>query len=131
MITPDVFPIGTAVDDLRDGIDAGGVLGVGVVGGGVVGVPIPGRRAATCKPSTAAKGVRALNVNPGFVLTEHNSLGVEGFGFDPRYACTPQAVAAAIAWLVTSPEADVLQRANIEAQEPVLERGLYPDWRPR
>jgi len=31
--------------------------------------------------------------------------------------------------LVTSPEADPLQRGNIDAQDIALERGLYPDWR--
>jgi NAD(P)-dependent dehydrogenase (short-subunit alcohol dehydrogenase family) len=75
------------------------------------------------------RGVRAFNVNPGFTLTERNSLDAEEFGFDPRYACPPQAVAAAVAWLVTSPEADALQRQNIEAQDLALARALYPDWR--
>lgn len=75
------------------------------------------------------KGVRAFNVNPGFTLTERNSLDAEEFGFDPRYACPPQAVAAAVAWLVTSPEADAMQRQNIEAQDLALNRALYPDWR--
>jgi NAD(P)-dependent dehydrogenase (short-subunit alcohol dehydrogenase family) len=75
------------------------------------------------------KGVRAFNVNPGFTLTERNSLDAEEFGFDPRYACPPQAVAAAVAWLVTSPEADAMQRQNIEAQDLALARALYPDWR--
>jgi NAD(P)-dependent dehydrogenase (short-subunit alcohol dehydrogenase family) len=76
-----------------------------------------------------AAGVRAFNVNPGFTLTERNSLDAEEFGFDPRTACPPAAVAAAITWLVTSAEADPLQRTNIEAQDLVLERQLYPDWR--
>jgi NAD(P)-dependent dehydrogenase (short-subunit alcohol dehydrogenase family) len=75
------------------------------------------------------KGVRAFNVNPGFTLTERNSLDADEFGFDPRYACPPQAVAAAVAWLITSPQADALQRQNIEAQDLALERNLYPDWR--
>jgi len=76
-----------------------------------------------------AEGVRAFNVNPGFTLTERNSLDAEEFGFDPRTACPPAAVAAAIRWLITSADADALQRTNIEAQELVLERNLYPDWR--
>jgi NAD(P)-dependent dehydrogenase (short-subunit alcohol dehydrogenase family) len=75
------------------------------------------------------EGVRAFNVNPGFTLTERNSLDAEQFGFDPRTACPPAAVAAAIAWLITSAEADGLQRQNVEAQDLVLERDLYPDWR--
>ena len=75
------------------------------------------------------QGVRAFNVNPGFTLTERNSLDVAEFGFDPSRACPPAAVAAGVAWLVTSPEADPLQRTNVEVQDLVLERGLYRDWR--
>ena len=64
------------------------------------------------------------------MLTERNSLDVKEFGFDPSWAGPPAAVGAAVAWLVGSPEADGLQRQNIEAQKLVIERGLYPDWRP-
>lgn len=76
------------------------------------------------------QGIKAFNVNPGFVLTERNSLDVEEFGFDPAWAGPPAAVGAAVAWLVTSSEADALQRQNIDAQPLALERKLYPDWRP-
>jgi NAD(P)-dependent dehydrogenase (short-subunit alcohol dehydrogenase family) len=76
------------------------------------------------------RGIRAFNVSPGFVLTERNSLDQGEFGFDPAWAGPPAAVGAAVAWLVSSPEADALQRSNIEAQDLVIERGLYPDWRP-
>jgi NAD(P)-dependent dehydrogenase (short-subunit alcohol dehydrogenase family) len=75
------------------------------------------------------QGVRAFNVNPGFTLTERNSLDAEEFGFDPRTACPPQAIAAVMVWLITAPEAVALQRQNVEAQDLALERGLYPDWR--
>jgi NAD(P)-dependent dehydrogenase (short-subunit alcohol dehydrogenase family) len=76
------------------------------------------------------KGIRAFNVEPGFVLTERNSLDVEEFGFDPSWAAPPAAVGAAVAWLLTSPEADGLQRSEVSAQTVAIERGLYPDWRP-
>jgi NAD(P)-dependent dehydrogenase (short-subunit alcohol dehydrogenase family) len=75
------------------------------------------------------KGIRAFNVNPGFTRTERNSLDAEEFGFDPALACPPEAIAAAVSWLITAPEADALQRQNNEAQDLVLERGLHPDWR--
>lgn len=75
------------------------------------------------------QGIRAFNVNPGFTLTERNSLDVEEFGFDPAYACPPQAIAAVVGWLASSTEADALQRTNVEAQEVALKLGLYPDWR--
>jgi NAD(P)-dependent dehydrogenase (short-subunit alcohol dehydrogenase family) len=77
------------------------------------------------------QGIRAFNVNPGFVLTERNSLDADEFGFAAAQAGPPEAVGAAVAWLVTSPEADALQRTNIDAQDVALERGLYPDWRVR
>src|ERR1700722_12758507 len=76
------------------------------------------------------QGIRAFNVNPGFVLTERNSLDVEEFGFDPRWAGPPAAIGAAVAWLVASSEADALQRGDIDAQDLAIEKGLYPNWRP-
>jgi NAD(P)-dependent dehydrogenase (short-subunit alcohol dehydrogenase family) len=75
------------------------------------------------------QGIRAFNVNPGFVLTERNSLDAGEFGFDPKWAGPPAAIGAAVAWLVTAPEADALQRGNIDAQDLAIERGLYPNWR--
>ena len=76
------------------------------------------------------QGIQAFNVNPGFVLTERNSLDVEEFGFDPSWAGPPAAIGAAVAWLVTSPDAAALQRGNIDAQDLAIEKGLYPNWRP-
>jgi NAD(P)-dependent dehydrogenase (short-subunit alcohol dehydrogenase family) len=75
------------------------------------------------------QGIRAFNVNPGFVLTERNSLDADEFGFAASSAGPPEAVGAVVAWLVSSPEADPLQRSNVDAQDVALERGLYPDWR--
>jgi NAD(P)-dependent dehydrogenase (short-subunit alcohol dehydrogenase family) len=78
-----------------------------------------------------SQGIRAFNVDPGFVLTERNSLDVKEFGFDPSWAGPPAAIGAAVAWLITSPEADELQRSDLSGQTLALERGLYPDWRPQ
>jgi NAD(P)-dependent dehydrogenase (short-subunit alcohol dehydrogenase family) len=75
------------------------------------------------------QGIRAFNVNPGFVLTERNSLDADEFGFAASSAGPPEAVGAVVAWLVSSAEADPLQRSNVDAQDVALERGLYPDWR--
>jgi NAD(P)-dependent dehydrogenase (short-subunit alcohol dehydrogenase family) len=74
-------------------------------------------------------GIRAFNVNPGFVLTERNSLDADEFGFASAQAGPPEAVGAVVAWLVSSPEADSLQRTNVDAQDVALKRDLYPDWR--
>jgi NAD(P)-dependent dehydrogenase (short-subunit alcohol dehydrogenase family) len=76
------------------------------------------------------QGIRAFNVDPGFVLTERNSLDVEEFGFDPSWAAPPAAVGAAVAWLLTSPDAAEIMHGDVQAQSLALERGLYPDWRP-
>jgi NAD(P)-dependent dehydrogenase (short-subunit alcohol dehydrogenase family) len=76
-----------------------------------------------------SEGIRAFNVNPGFVLTERNSLDADEFGFASAQAGPPEAVGAVVAWLASSPEADPLQRTNVDAQDVALERGLYPDWR--
>ena len=76
-------------------------------------------------------GIRAFNVNPGFVLTERNSLDADEFGFASAQAGPPEAVGAVVAWLASSPEADPLQRSNVDAQDLALERDLYPDWRAR
>ena len=75
------------------------------------------------------QGIRAFNVDPGFVLTERNSLDADEFGFDPSWAAPPAAVGAAVAWVAGSPEADALQRSDISAQQLAIERNLYPDWR--
>lgn len=75
------------------------------------------------------RGIRAFNVNPGFVLTERNSLDADEFGFDPSFAGPPEAVGAAVAWLASNSEADALQRTNVDAQDIAIEHGLVPDWR--
>jgi NAD(P)-dependent dehydrogenase (short-subunit alcohol dehydrogenase family) len=76
------------------------------------------------------QGIRAFNVNPGAVMTERNEADISGTGgFDLSMFAPPAAVGAAVAWLVTSPEADALQRTNIDAQDIALDRGLHPDWR--
>jgi hypothetical protein len=44
-------------------------------------------------------------------------------------AAPPEAVAAAVVWLVTDPEATGLMYQDHDAQRIAVERGLYPDWR--
>lgn len=75
-----------------------------------------------------ADGIRCFNVNPGFVITERNAPDVAATGFDPAKGAPTSVVGAAIAWLVTSSEADDLQRTNIDAQPLALERGLHAAW---
>ncbi len=75
------------------------------------------------------QGIRAFNVDPGFVATERNQLDAADLGFDPSFAAPPQAIGAVVAWLATSPDADSVLGTDIEAQPFALQRGLYPDWR--
>ncbi len=56
----------------------------------------------------ASSGIRAFNVEPGFVRTERDSLDADELGFDISFAAAPEAVGAAVAWVVSSPEADEL-----------------------
>jgi NAD(P)-dependent dehydrogenase (short-subunit alcohol dehydrogenase family) len=77
----------------------------------------------------AGDGIRAFNVDPGFTRTERNSLDAGALGFDPSMAAPPEAIAAVVTWLVTSPDADQYMRGDVEAQSFALEHGLYPDWR--
>ena len=76
-----------------------------------------------------AQGIRAFNVNPGYVRTERNTMGAAVTGMDPSLGAPPEAIGAAVAWLAESSSADELMRGNIDAQDLVLDRGLYPDWR--
>jgi NAD(P)-dependent dehydrogenase (short-subunit alcohol dehydrogenase family) len=75
------------------------------------------------------RGIRAFNVNPGYVRTERNVMSTDTTHMDPAAGAPPEAIGAAVAWLVTSPEGNDLLRTNVDAQPMALERGLYPDWR--
>jgi hypothetical protein len=48
---------------------------------------------------------------------------------NPWDGAPPEGVGAGIAWLASAPEAAEYNGMNIEGQEFVHERELYPDWR--
>ena len=76
-----------------------------------------------------AEGIRAYNIDPGYVETERQQANAEALGLLGRYAGAPPSVpAAAIAWLVDHPEA-VENGATVRALKLALERDLHPDWR--
>lgn len=77
----------------------------------------------------SSAGVRAFNVDPGFVRTERNEVMAKENGFDPNLGAPPQAIGAVIAWIATNPESDAYQRQDNEAQKLAVELNLYPDWR--
>jgi NAD(P)-dependent dehydrogenase (short-subunit alcohol dehydrogenase family) len=77
------------------------------------------------------EGIRAYNVDPGYVETERQQVNAEALGLADRYRGAPPSVpAAAIAWLADHPEA-LDNGGTLRAQKVALERGLHADWRER
>ena len=80
------------------------------------------------------RGIRAFNVEPGYVLTERMAINQTELGFEGVYRGAPPSVpAAVVTWLASAPadEARELNGTTVSAQRFALERGLHPDWRPR
>jgi NAD(P)-dependent dehydrogenase (short-subunit alcohol dehydrogenase family) len=74
------------------------------------------------------RGIRAFNVQPGFVLTERMEAMSEALGI-PWDGAPPAALGAVVAWLASEPEAATFNGKTVEGQLFALERDLYPDWR--
>jgi NAD(P)-dependent dehydrogenase (short-subunit alcohol dehydrogenase family) len=80
------------------------------------------------------RGIRAYNVEPGYVLTERMAVNQAELGFEGVYRGAPTSVpAAVVTWLASAPadEARKLNGTTVSAQRFALERGLHPDWRSR
>jgi hypothetical protein len=76
-----------------------------------------------------ARGIRAFNVEPGFVLTERMRMDLDELNFDERYAPAPPEVpGAVIAWLASEPDAEALRGKTVRAQKLCAERALVPGW---
>ncbi len=75
------------------------------------------------------RGIRAFNVDPGYVETERQQVNAAALGLAGRYAgAPPSAPAATIAWLADHPE-ETENGSTVRALKVALERGLHPDWR--
>ncbi|MBV9842273.1 MAG: SDR family oxidoreductase [Sphingomonadaceae bacterium] len=74
------------------------------------------------------KGIRAFNVQPGFVGTERNHISVQEYGHELKNAAPPAAIGAVVGWLVSSSEGAALAGTTIEAQDLCREKELYPAW---
>jgi NAD(P)-dependent dehydrogenase (short-subunit alcohol dehydrogenase family) len=85
------------------------------------------RVAGTLAVELEGTGVRAFNVQPNLIATERIAADMAEFGIENKGA-PAEVVAAVIVWLLTDPEADKWNGANIEAQFFAHERGLLPDW---
>lgn len=83
-------------------------------------------KAAGCLHAELAEnGIRAYNVDPGFVATERMALD-KSLGFDADAGAPPDVVGAAVAWLATQPEARELAGTTVHAQPLAAEKGLVP-----
>lgn len=76
----------------------------------------------------ADRGIRAFNVQPGFIATERIAADMAEFGFDAGAGAPPEVVAAVVAWLLSSPDAEALNGTNVEAQDLCRALGLLPGW---
>jgi NAD(P)-dependent dehydrogenase (short-subunit alcohol dehydrogenase family) len=91
----------------------------------------------------ADRGIRAYNVQPGFIATERMAQDMGGYGFDASRGAPPDVVGAVVAWLVANPGAaeDVMEETaspppmrstkegrNVEAQEVCRDLGLLREW---
>jgi NAD(P)-dependent dehydrogenase (short-subunit alcohol dehydrogenase family) len=74
------------------------------------------------------RGIRAYNVQPGFIATERMVQDMAEFGFDASAGAPPDVVGAVVAWLVTDPAAAEPNGRNIEAQDECRDRGLLAGW---
>lgn len=73
-------------------------------------------------------GLRAFNVQPGFIVTERMIQDMGEFGFDASSGAPPAVIGKVCAWLLESPDADALNGRTIEAQELCDELDLLPGW---
>lgn len=88
------------------------------------------------------RGVRAFNVQPGFIATERMAQDMGAHGFDASKASPPDVVGAVVAWLAADPAgAERVMRdkqqvpmestkdgRNLEAQEVCRDLGLLAGW---
>jgi NAD(P)-dependent dehydrogenase (short-subunit alcohol dehydrogenase family) len=76
------------------------------------------------------RGIVAVNVDPGHVVTERMAANAQRLGLEGKYpGAPPTAPAAAVAWLATAPEAADLNGQTVKGLKLVLDRELHPDWR--
>jgi NAD(P)-dependent dehydrogenase (short-subunit alcohol dehydrogenase family) len=80
----------------------------------------------------ARKGIRAYNVQPGFIATERMAQDMGQFGFDSSTGAPPDVVGAVVTWIVTDPEGAEqhveTDGRNFEAQDICKELNLLPGW---
>jgi NAD(P)-dependent dehydrogenase (short-subunit alcohol dehydrogenase family) len=76
------------------------------------------------------RGIRAINVDPGYVETERQQVNAAALGLVGRYTGAPPSVpGVVIAWLADHPD-EVENGQTVRAQKLALTLDLHPDWRP-
>ena len=76
------------------------------------------------------RGIRAFNVDPGYVETERQQVNAAALGLEGRYTGAPPSVpAAAIAWLAEH-AGEFENGQTVRAQKLALTHELHADWRP-
>ena len=78
----------------------------------------------------AGTGVRAVNVEPGFVATERMFQDMAEFGFDASAGAPPEVIGAVVAWLATDPSAAEWDGREVSAQQLCADLGLIPGFTP-
>ncbi|MEZ4333739.1 MAG: SDR family oxidoreductase [Myxococcota bacterium] len=73
-------------------------------------------------------GVRAYNVQPGFIATERIAQDMKAFGFDASTGAPSAVIGKVVRWLLESPDAAKLNGQTIQGQELCSELGLLPGW---
>jgi NAD(P)-dependent dehydrogenase (short-subunit alcohol dehydrogenase family) len=106
--------------------EGGGGLGYGMSKGAMH------RIAGILQLELGAKGIRAYNVQPGFIATERMAQDMGNFGFDSSAGAPPDVLGAVVTWIVTHPEAAEKRveadARNFEAQDVCKEYNLLPGW---
>jgi NAD(P)-dependent dehydrogenase (short-subunit alcohol dehydrogenase family) len=75
-------------------------------------------------------GIRAFNVDPGYVDTERQQVNAAALGLVGHYTgAPPSAPAAAIVWLASHAD-DFENGQTVRALKLALSHDLHPDWRP-
>lgn len=75
------------------------------------------------------RGIRAFNLDPGYVETERQHVNAAALGLVGHYRGAPPSVpAAAIVWIAEHPE-ELENGQTVRALKLALTRELHPDWR--
>lgn len=74
------------------------------------------------------RGIRVLNVEPGFVVTERTEADMAQFGLDMNSGAPPGVVGTVVAWLMGPAGGRVPNGSTVRAQEVCATAGLLAGW---